>query len=75
MKSSGQKGELVKRGNYIKGFSSKVLTEMRGPCSFCINGWIRISPQGHHNLRSAWQNHIHIFGEGDDDMDDARDVH
>ena len=75
MKSCGQKGELVKRGNYIKGFSSKVLTEMRGPCSFCINGWIRIPPQRHHILWSAGQNHIHTFGEQDDDMDDAHDVH
>ena len=37
--SCGQKEELVKRGNYIKGFPSKVLTEMRAPCSVCINGW------------------------------------
>ena len=47
---------------------------MRGPCSFCINGWIRIPPERHHILWSAGQNHIHTFGE-DDDMDDAHDVH
>ena len=73
--SCGQKEELVKRGNYIKGFPSKVLTEMRAPCSVCINGWrlefylrdIIFCGQHHHN-------HNHTTDTASDDgVDEGND--